>query len=297
MQTLSEIKALLAGRGIRPKHRFGQNFLHDHNQLRKLVESAAVRPGELVVEVGPGTGTLTETLVEAGAEVIACEIDHDMQAIVRERLGDRVRLIAGDCLDGKHALSAELVDALAGRPFVLVANLPYNAATPLMALLAARHPECRGQFVTVQKEVSDRIRAAPNTRDYGALSVLLQLLCEVREIAVVRPGSFWPAPEVTSAMIALVRRADTPFASGDEIAAFERFTHELFSKRRKQLGAILRRAGLASGDTLRLPPGVTPELRPEALDPPTLLALMRITQADANPAPNPDSGADHSGLR
>jgi 16S rRNA (adenine1518-N6/adenine1519-N6)-dimethyltransferase len=272
MQTLTEIKALLAGRGIRPKHRFGQNFLHDHNQLRKLVEAAGVRPGEVVVEVGPGTGTLTETLVEAGAEVIACEIDLDMQAIVRERLGDRVRLVCGDCLDGKHALSAELMAAIGGRPFVLVANLPYNAASPLMAMLASRHPECRGQFVTVQKEVGDRIRAEPNTRDYGPLTVLLQLLSEIREIAVVKPGSFWPAPDVTSAMIAIEPRGEQIFASAEEVARFERFTHEVFSKRRKQLGAILGRDGA-------WPEGVVPEMRPEVLTPSTLLTLFRLRGA------------------
>lgn len=270
MQTLTEIKALLAGRGIRPKHRFGQNFLHDHNQLRKLVEAAGVRPGELVVEVGPGTGTLTETLVEAGAEVIACEIDHDMQAIVTERLGGRVRLICGDCLDGKHALSAELLAAIGGRPFVLVANLPYNAASPLMAMLAGQHPECRGQYVTVQKEVGDRIRAEPNTRDYGPLTVLLQLLCEIREIAVVKPGSFWPAPDVTSAMIAIEPRGERIFISTDEVRGFERFTHELFSKRRKQLGAIL------GGRDEAWPAGVEPTMRPEVLTPTTILALYRL---------------------
>ncbi|MFM8732719.1 MAG: rRNA adenine N-6-methyltransferase family protein, partial [Phycisphaerales bacterium] len=111
-QTLSEIRAELDARGIRPKHRFGQNFLHDHNQLRRLVSAAAVAPGELVLEVGPGTGTLTETLLDAGCEVVACELDPDMAEIVRAR--NRHRLCAGagrvtvvedDCLDGKHALS------------------------------------------------------------------------------------------------------------------------------------------------------------------------------------------------
>jgi 16S rRNA (adenine1518-N6/adenine1519-N6)-dimethyltransferase len=272
VQTLTEIKDLLASRGIRPKHRFGQNFLHDHNQLKKLVEAARVTPGELVLEVGPGTGTLTETLVEAGAEVIASEIDADMQMIVRERLGDRVRLVAGDCLDGKRSLSASVLEALAGRPFALVANLPYSAASPLMAILAARHPECRGQYVTVQKEVADRVRAAANTRDYGPLTALLQLTCTIHEIAIVKPGSFWPAPDVTSAMIALEPRAASPFASVDELDRFERFTHELFSKRRKQLGSILR----AGGRDGPWPAGITPDLRPEVLTPTQLLELMRL---------------------
>jgi len=269
MQSLSEIKALLDARGIRPKHRFGQNFLHDHNQLKKLVDAAAITPGELVVEIGPGTGTLTETLVAAGARVIACEIDIDMQAIVRERLaehmGDRVQL------DGKRSLGRELLDALGGRPFALIANLPYNAASPLMAILASRHPECRGQYVTVQKEVGDRIRATPNTREYGPLTVILQLFATVREIAVVKPGSFWPAPDVTSSMIAIEPHHERPFAYAEELNAFEAFLHTIFSKRRKQLGAILGRGGT-------WPEGIDPTMRPEVL---TVAQIVELRHARA----------------
>jgi 16S rRNA (adenine1518-N6/adenine1519-N6)-dimethyltransferase len=286
VQTLAEIKALLAARGVQPKHRFGQNFLHDHNQLRKLVDAACVRPGELVLEVGPGTGTLTETLVELGAEVVACEIDRDMQAILRERLGDRlgdrVRLVADDCLDGKHALSPALLEALGGRPFVLVANLPYGAASPLMAILASRHPECRGQFVTIQREVADRIRAEVGCADYGALTVLLQLTSTIREIAVLKPASFWPMPDVTSSMIAIEPRPDPVFGGRGEstaaVVAFERFVHELFSKRRKQLGGILRAAGMSPAIW---PEGVAPDARPETLSPTTILALHRAVLASA----------------
>ncbi len=268
MQTLAEIKSLLASRGIHPKHRFGQNFLHDHNQLRKLVDAANVQPGEVVLEVGPGTGTLTEALVDAGATVIACEIDRDMQSIVQERLGDRITLVNDDCLDGKRALSPTMLAALAGRPFVLVANLPYGAASPLMAILASRHPECRGQFVTVQKEVADRIRAEIATRDYGPLTIVLQLLSEIRELAVVKPASFWPMPDITSAMIAIEPRSERVFVNLAEIESFERFVHEVFSKRRKQLGSILGRAG-------PWPPDILPDVRPETLTPKQLLALHR----------------------
>lgn len=257
-----------------PKHRFGQNFLHDHNQLRKLVDAARVQPGEVVVEIGPGTGTLTETLVECGAEVIACEIDRDMQAIVRDRLGPRITLIDSDCLDGKHALAPALLEALQGRPFVHVANLPYSVASPLMAIIASRHPECRGQFVTVQKEVADRIRAATNTREYGSLTVVLQLLSYIRELAVLKPASFWPMPDVTSSMIAIEPRPERVFNDHTEAAAFEHFVHALFSKRRKQLGGILRQAGTPLDNW---PAGIEPSARPEALTPAQLLELYRLT--------------------
>jgi 16S rRNA (adenine1518-N6/adenine1519-N6)-dimethyltransferase len=264
-QTLSEIRAELDARGIRPKHRFGQNFLHDQNQLRKLVSAAAVRPGELVLEVGPGTGTLTETLLDAGAEVVACELDPDMAEIVRarnrHRLGPgagQVTVVEADCLDGKHSLSAELLGALAGRPFVLVANLPYQAATPLMATLLERHPECRGQFVTIQREVADRLTAAPDTDAWGPIGLSMRLLAEVSQVAVLSPGCFWPAPKVTSAMVAIVPRPGP--RPVEPWTAFTAFVQQVFGRRRKQLGAILGRDAVATT-------GIDPMRRPETLTP------------------------------
>jgi 16S rRNA (adenine1518-N6/adenine1519-N6)-dimethyltransferase len=264
-QTLSEIRAELDARGIRPKHRFGQNFLHDHNQLRKLVTTAAVQPGEVVLEVGPGTGTLTETLLDAGGEVVACELDPDMAEIVRARNRHRlgpgaghVTVIEDDCLAGKHALSPALVAALGGRPFVLVANLPYQAATPLMATLLEHHPKCRGQFVTIQREVADRLTAAPDTEAWGPIGVTMRLLADVSQVAVLSPGCFWPAPKVTSAMVAIVPRpAPRPV---EPWATFTAFVQQVFGRRRKQLGAILGREVVAAT-------GIDPVRRPETLTP------------------------------
>ena len=264
-QTLSEIRAELDARGIRPKHRFGQNFLHDQNQLRRLVSAAAVAPGELVLEVGPGTGTLTETLLDAAGEVVACELDPDMAEIVRARNRHRlgagaghVTVVEDDCLDGKHALSPALVAALGGRPFVLVANLPYQAATPLMATLLEHHPECRGQFVTIQREVADRLAAAPDTDAWGPIGVTMRMLAEVSMIAVLSPGCFWPAPKVTSAMVAIVpRRGPRPI---EPWAPFTAFVQQVFGRRRKQLGAILGREAVAAT-------GIDPVRRPETLQP------------------------------
>lgn len=272
MQTVAEIKALLAARGIRPKHRFGQNFLHDRNQLIKLVEAARVRPGEVVLEVGPGTGTLTEELVAAGATVIAAEIDPDMIAIVRERLGERVTVVAGDCLAGKRSLSPDIVAAIAGRPFVLVANLPYGAASPLMAILATRHAECRGQYVTVQREVADRLLAPAGGREYGPLTIAIGLAATVRDLATVKPASFWPMPEVTSAMIAIEPKPSPPWRDRAEGEAFEGFVSRLFSARRKQIGSTLGRAG-------PWPEGIEPSMRPEELAPPDLWRLFQAFEA------------------
>jgi 16S rRNA (adenine1518-N6/adenine1519-N6)-dimethyltransferase len=285
MQTLSEIKSLLASRGLSPRHRFGQNFLHDHNQLRRLVTAANVKPGDVVLEVGPGTGTLTEALLEAGAAVIACEIDRDLAALLRERLGDRITLIEGDCLDGKHAINPAIVSAIGGRSFQLVANLPYNAATPLMINLLIDHPNCAGMFVTIQKEVADRLLAGPSTKDYGPLSIIAQAFARVELIGVVPPSCFWPVPEVTSAMVSVIPRAGIEASrhqgikargnrGGEEASpidrrAFAKFITTLFTKRRKQLGSIL-------GRDRALPEGVEPAMRPEELSVSRMIALHEI---------------------
>ncbi len=117
MQTLSEIRALLAERGLRPRRALGQHFLHDKNQIEKLVANARIEPGEVVLEVGPGTGTLTEALLERGGDVVACEIDRGLASIIADRFGPRVRLIEGDCLGRGRSLSPAVSAALSGRAF------------------------------------------------------------------------------------------------------------------------------------------------------------------------------------
>lgn len=275
MQTLSEIRALLEARGLRPKHRLGQNFLHDKNQLRKLIDAAHVQPGEVVLEVGPGTGTLTEALLERGAEVIACELDPDMSAIVRERLGDCVTLIEGDCLESGRRLHPAVLESMRGRAFALVANLPYHAASPLMAALALDHPECRGQFVTIQREVADRLLAEPGTKAYGPLTIIIRALADVERIGVLKPSCFWPPPQVDSAMVSIVPRTGASIAQ-DERQSFARFVTQLFTKRRKQLGTILGRDRAADW----WPHGIDPEQRPETLPVEQVIALWRAAGTD-----------------
>jgi 16S rRNA (adenine1518-N6/adenine1519-N6)-dimethyltransferase len=270
-QTLSEIRAELEARGIRPKHRFGQNFLHDRNQLRKLLAAARVSAGDLVLEVGPGTGTLTEELLDAGCRVVACELDPDMAAIVRARNLHRMgrgpgelTVVEADCLDGKHAVSARVLGELGGAGFALVANLPYQAATPLMATLLERHPECAVQAVTIQREVADRLSAPAGGAHYGPISVTMSLLAEVELVSVLAPGCFWPAPKVTSAMVAIRPRPGArPVA---DWGAFSSFVQRTFGQRRKQLGSILGRDAVASA-------GFDPVRRPETLAPGEWVAL------------------------
>src|SRR5687767_10468105 len=156
-QTKSQIQSLLASANTQPRHRFGQNFMIDQNLVRVIADAAALAAGDLAIEVGPGTGTLTEELLSRGAEVVAVEIDRDLAKLLRERFETepRFRLIEGDALSSKHALNGELVQTLTdargrGRPVKLVANLPYNIASPLIIELLILGID---QLVfTVQKE-------------------------------------------------------------------------------------------------------------------------------------------------
>ena len=268
VQTQSDIRSILSARGLSPKHRFGQNFLVDHNLLRKLVDASGIGEGSLVVEIGPGTGTMSEEILARGAELVAIELDRDLAAHLREHFAanPRFTLVEGDCLDGKRALNADALARLAGRPFTLVANLPYQAASPVMAICATM-PQCLGQFVTIQREVGDRLRAQPNSGEYGPLTIIVQAFCEVEQVAVLPPGCFWPPPEVTSAMLALRPRAAPAIPHG-EADAFGAFVHTLFSKRRKQLGAIL-------GRSRSWPEGIDPNARPESLSIADLARLWR----------------------
>lgn len=295
MQTLTEIRQLLEAHGVRPKHRFGQNFLHDKNQLTKLLDAADVKAGDVILEVGPGTGTLTSALLERRAQIIACEIDDGMAQIIEEEYGDAIgrendgrsvqndslHLIRGDALEKGRRLNPEIINAVGDRRFKLVANLPYQIASPLISALLMDHSNCTGQFVTIQKEVADRLVASPGAKDCGPLSIIVQALATVKRIGTLSPSCFWPEPEVTSAMVAIEPfTADPGMAGrGDRVGLssdrreFARFITAVFSKRRKQLGTILGRRQIT------WPSGVTADMRPEALTVSQHLDLWRAVKA------------------
>jgi len=273
MQTLSHIRSLLEERGLSPKKSLGQNFLIDHNLITRLVNTSGVGEGDLVLEIGPGTGALTTELLARGCDVIACELDSALSQLLRDTLGadhpDRFTLIEGDCLASKRELSVEAAEALGGRPFKLVANLPYHAATPLMLALLTRHPRCAGLFVTIQREVGDRLVAKPGTKSYGSISVVAQALSDVSLIAKLPPECFWPRPDVTSVMVSLVRRR-APGAPR-EWAFLADTCQTLFGSRRKQLGAVVRRL---AGKEVTLPEGVAASARVESLTPEQIVSLV-----------------------
>lgn len=271
MQTLAQIRELLESRGLAPRKALGQNFLIDQNLVGKLVSASGVGPGMTVLEVGPGTGTLTEALLDAGCRVVAVELDEGLATLLEERLevhasAGRFSLVRGDCMAGKTAINPLVVAALGAGPFRLVANLPYNAATPLMLTLLIDHPSCAGLWVTIQREVADRLLAGPGTKEYGPLSVVARAVGVVSRVAVLPPECFWPRPEVTSAMAGVVRRAD-PLTGDARLLAD--FCQTAFGRRRKQLGSIL-------GRSFPFPEGITGRERAEELVVERLVELSRL---------------------
>jgi 16S rRNA (adenine1518-N6/adenine1519-N6)-dimethyltransferase len=274
VQTLTEMKRLLEERGLAPRKSLGQNFLIDQNLVRKLVDASGVALGDVVLEVGPGTGTLTEELLARGCEVVACELDRGLAQLLRDRLvapkddppgRGRLTLVEGDCLESKRSLNPEILSALADRPFKLVANLPYGAATPLITTLLTTHRRCPAMYVTVQREVADRLVAAPGSKDYGPLGVIVGASAEVRFIAALPRDCFWPRPLINSAMVAVTRR-EKPVV--DDLGALAAVCQKVFGQRRKQLGSIL-------GRDRDFPAGIRAEQRAEELSVEQLAALSK----------------------
>lgn len=228
--TLTEIRAILAERGLAPQRRFGQHFLHDENLCGWLVRESGLGPGEPVWEVGPGLGSLTEALVAAGHPVRAIEIDRGFACYLRERFGEGGPLevfetdAVGFCESGQ----------LRGR--VVMGNLPYNVTTPMvMALVAAG--TAQEMLFMVQEEAADRFLAAPNTHAYGAVSVLVQSRCRVAFVRRIPPSVFYPEPAVDSAVVRLSIRPQT--VSNDDFGQLAAVVRRGFSNKRKQLAKLL----------------------------------------------------------
>lgn len=273
MQSLTRIKELLEMAGHEPKKALGQNFLIDQNLINKLIDRAGVGEGDLVLEIGPGTGALTVGLLERGCRVVACELDSDLARVLRETLSeeypDRLTIIEGDCLAGKKALNPEVVEALGDDAFVHVANLPYHAATPVMMTLMTRHAGCKGMYVTIQREVVDRFAAAgsggkgKDSKAYGMVSVVAQCLGKVEMIAKLGPGCFWPSPGVESAMMGWTR--DTGLVGGQDSewwVEMSEIAQVLFQSRRKKLGGVVKRF---VGGEIEWPEGVSGDDRVDGL--------------------------------
>jgi 16S rRNA (adenine1518-N6/adenine1519-N6)-dimethyltransferase len=234
--TPTETRALLDRLGHRPKRFLGQNFLVDGNIVRKSLELGEVAPGDVAVEIGPGLGTLTSALLEAGAEVWAVEKDRTLHqylaATLSPRFPDRLHLIEGDALEWPLA---GLPVARAASTFKIIANLPYAISTPWMDAVLSGPPPAR-MVLMLQREAGDRYTARPGTRSYGAISIFLQAAYDFTSGYRVATSCFHPRPDVDSCLQVFGHQAN-PFQFDPEIKALIR---RCFQQRRKQLGAFLR---------------------------------------------------------
>lgn len=273
-QTKHQIEALLSAAGASPRQQFGQNFMIDQNLVRAVADAGRLAPGDSVIEVGPGTGTLTEELLQRAGQVVAIEIDRNLAKLLRKTFGDRAnfQLIEGDALAGKHELNPAVIASIAearqaGRTVKLVANLPYSAASPLVIEMLIAGVELLA--FTVQKEVAQRLEAKAGTAEYGPLSVMAQMLSRVEVLRRLPPQAFWPPPKIESALVRLTR-ADR---LGPRARGFSQFVHALFSFRRKTLRRALAQAGYEA-ETILSATGFDGSQRGEQFAPESLVALF-----------------------
>ncbi len=225
---------------LRAAKRLGQNFLVDYDIVEKIAAAAQLTPQDLVLEVGPGLGSLTQGLAESGAQVLAVELDPKLLPVLQYTLTayDNVKVIQGDVLE------LDLKELTEGRPFKLCANLPYYITTPIIFALLQKNLPAERLVLMVQKEVAQRMAAAPGGKTYGALSVACQYYTETELAFTVPPGSFMPAPQVESAVVVCRKRALPAVKVRDE-ARFFQVVKAAFATRRKMLGNSLRNLGLS----------------------------------------------------
>ena len=237
---------LLSAGGLRPRRRLGQNFLVDGNLMRRLVACAEIDTNYLVVEVGGGTGGLTDLLAAAAGRVVCVEIDRSLFSILADRFHElpSVQLFCGDILESKHRLMNEVSLAIhghegqAGGTVKLVANLPYQVATPVVMNLLVDYPQVRRLCFTVQSEVGERIVARPNCKAYGPLSIISQAVCTIQTVAKLPAHMFWPQPGVESVMIRM--DAGTGLCTcGADVAGLSTLVRGAFDHRRKTLRSAL----------------------------------------------------------
>lgn len=278
----TDVRGLLAAHDLRPSRALGQNFLADPNTARRIVRLSGVGPGDRVLEVGPGIGSLTVALAEAvspSGEVLALELDRHLLPVLEEVTGGlaQVRVVQGDALTVDY--DALLDDA---RPWTMVSNLPYNVATPLMARLLDEVPRLETLSVMVQKEVAERLAAPPGTPACGAISVKIAYHATAKVVGVVPPTGVVPRPKVDSAVARFERRSAPPVdvPSAEDLFAVARAG---FGQRRKSLRQALRPLLGARVEEVLADAGIAPMTRAETLQLDEWAALARAAQASRVP--------------
>lgn len=258
----------------------GQHFLTDRRILQRIVDALDIRSDETVVEIGPGRGSLTELLAPRATKLILVEYDRALARALRDRYESNpsVSVVEADIL------TVRLGD-IAGEPYKVIGNVPYYITTPIL-FHALEQPRPTRVVFLVQREVADRVVAAPGSKEYGALSVNVQAVATAEQVFRVAPGAFHPPPKVESAVIRVVPRNNPVIAAHDE-AAFSRFVQDAFGMRRKQMKRVLRsiltlspeQAGAALAAA-----AIDPTARPETLSPEDfarlLAAIRRLTNSE-----------------
>jgi len=258
----------------RPKKKWGQNFLRNRGAVERIVAAVEPQPGELIVEIGPGEGVLTEKLIAFPNEIVAIEIDPELAERLRTRFGSRVTVVHDDALDFP----------LPTRPWRAVGNLPYNVATPILRRVVASEHWRRAVFM-LQKEVADRLVAAPSTEPYGFLTLFVQLYAKARTLMTLDPGSFHPPPKVRSAVVVL-EPDKKPYASEELVDLIS----AAFRMRRKTLvNNLAGWRGLSRAEALEL---VAKDARAETLTLEQFAAICSAIDRDAPSRPAPTQTTD-----
>jgi 16S rRNA (adenine1518-N6/adenine1519-N6)-dimethyltransferase len=247
-QTLSYLRNLFEGRGIRPKNKLGQNFLIDLNLLDLLLRTAELTRDDLAVEIGTGTGSLTARLAEQAGAVLGVEVDPAFYILTREAVADhedRVVLLHHDVLANKNAIRTEVLTALdelrqrsGCTTLKLVANLPFAVAVPVLTNFLISDLPFERMVATVQWEIAERLMARPGTKDYGALAVLVQNVADVELVRQLPPAVFWPRPQVASAIVC-IRPSAAKRAHVGDVLRLRHFLRDLYAHRRKNLRGAL----------------------------------------------------------
>lgn len=295
-QTVSYLTKRFREVGLYPDSRRGQNFLIDLNLLELLARTPDINSNDVVLEVGTGTGSLTARLAEQAAEVVTVEIDKHLYQLASETLIDctNVTMLKQDVLKNKNTIDpvviATVKEKLAqapGRVFKLAANLPYSIATPLISNLLLSEITPASMTVTIQKELADRLVARPRTKDYSALSIWVQSLCDVEIVRIMPPGVFWPRPKVHSAIIHIVPKAEKRAKIAD-LKFFHTFVRALFFHRRKFLRSVVLSAfknqlDKPAVDEVLANLQLGSDARAEQLDVDTMLVLCDLLRAKLPP--------------
>ena len=259
---------------MRPKKRWGQHFLTRPEIGVQVAEFAAIKSADTVVEIGAGTGILTEELAKRAKKVIAFEIDTDLIPELREKFSGvpNIELVIGDFLK----VGPERLEKLEN--FKVVANIPYNLTTPLIFLLLSLIPKMEMMVLTIQREVAERLAAKPDTREYGALTLSVGILARVELVKIIKKGAFRPPPRVESAVVRITPHLE-PLLEPTAAQTFSKLVHSIFNQRRKtilnQLAKYLEINKIQTRSIL-LESGIDPLRRPETLSLEEYIRLLRI---------------------